>query len=334
MIKELLETMEPGSVKHTQLAVGTKASGARIELPVTLVKGRQPGKCFWVNGQVHGGEVNGVVAAVEFGRQLDPDTMRGSVVITPTANPLAFDNHSKTAPEDLQDLDQSFPGGVRGTVTGHMANALFKEVREVASCLVNLHTMGAIHTSEPYCVYKVWPGGKVEERDLIRMTSYFSPSVSCRMDVGGSGELPGNIAGALDYQCLACDIPAFMVELGQGSWYTPANVELAVRGMTSLARELGILEGQPEPAATVRRVTRRQWVMVREGGLFLSKRNAAETVPANESIGQVLNLAGTVVEDVRLPMDAVVIGLRRDPVVHTGDRIGFFATQWDMVAVQ
>lgn len=334
MIKELLETMAPGTVMHTQLPVGTMASGAPIALPLTVIKGVRPGACLWVNGQVHGGEVNGVIAAVELGRRVDPATMSGSIVITPTANPLAFDNHSKTAPQDLADLDQSFPGGVKGTVTGHMAHALFKEVREVASCLVNLHTMGAIHTSEPYCVYKVWPGGKVQEKDLLRMTSYFAPSVACRMDVGGAGELPGNIAGALDYQCLANDIPAFMVELGQGSWYTPANVELAVRGLTSLGQEFGILQGQAVAGTAVRRVTKRQWVMVREGGLFLSQRNAAETIAANDRIGQVVNLAGAVVEEVSLPMDAIVIGLRRDPVVHTGDRIGFFATQWDMVAIQ
>lgn len=334
MIEKLLNSMEPGTRLHTGLPVGTMSSGAPIELPVTLIKGTAPGACLWVNGQVHGGEVNGVVAAVEFGRRLDPATLTGSIVITPTGNPLAFDNHSKGAPQDGLDLDQTYPGGTSGTVTGHLAHALFSEVRGVASCVVNLHTMLNIHASEPYCVYKVWPGGRVTEAQLLRMTSYFNPSVTCRMNVGGgTGELPGNIAGALDYQCLALDIPAFMVELGQGSWYTPQNVELAVHGLGELARQLGILPGQPSAPASVRRVTRRQWLMVRHGGLFLSTRAPRDIIPAGEPIGQVVSLRGEVVETVTLPVDAIVIGLRRDPVVHTGDRIGFFATEWDQVAV-
>jgi len=333
MIEELLKGMKPGTRLSSDLPVGTMSSGAPIALPVTVIKGTAPGACLWVNGQVHGGEVNGVIAAVEFGRRIDPATIKGSIVITPTANPLAFDNRTKTAPQDLLDLDQTFPGSDKGTVTGFLADALFCEVRKVASCLVNLHTMGYIHSSEPYAVYKIWPGGKVTENELLRMTSYFSPSVSCRMDVGGAGELPGNIAGALDYQCLACDIPAFMVELGQGSWYTPRNVELAINGLTQLARQFGIIGGAPVGPATVRRATRRQWAMVRHGGLFLSERNPAETIRAGEPIGHVTTLKGEQVDTVQLPVDCIVIGIRRDPVVHTGDRIGFFATQWDIVQI-
>ncbi|WP_442592621.1 M14 family metallopeptidase [Parapusillimonas sp. JC17] len=334
MISELLKKMRPGTIAHERLRVGTMSSGMVISIPVTIVKGRSDGACLWVNGQVHGNELNGVVAAVELGRRLKPESMSGSVVITPTANPLGLDNHTKTAPQDLQDLDQAFPGNAGGLTTNQMAHALFSEVKSVASCLVNLHTMGSIHDSKPYCVYKVYGGGAVAEEKLLRMTSYFEPSVSCRMDIGGAGELPGNIAGALDYQCLLVGIPAFMVELGQGSWYTPENVELAVSGLMKLAQELGILEGTPQAGSEVRRVTARQWVILKEGGLFLSTRKPGETIPANQAIGQVLDMHGRTVCDVTLPKDCIIIGIRRDPVVHSGDRVAFVATHWDSAALQ
>jgi predicted deacylase len=333
MISELLTEMQPSTVKHDRLRVGTMSSGMIISIPVTIIKGRSDGPCLWVNGQVHGNELNGVVAAVELGRRLRPESLSGSVVITPTANPLGLDNHTKTAAQDLQDLDQTFPGNAGGLTTNLMAHVLFSEVKTVASCLVNLHTMGSIHDSKPYCVYKVDSGGAIAEDTLLRMTSYFNPSVSCRMDIGGAGELPGNIAGALDYQCLLAGIPAFMVELGQGSWYTPENVEIAVSGLMKLAQDLGILAGTPETGSMVRRVTARQWVILREGGLFLSTRKPGETIPANETIGQVLDMHGRTVCDVSLPKDCIIVGIRRDPVVHSGDRVAFVATQWDSVAL-
>jgi predicted deacylase len=331
MIKELLRGMAPGTVAHEQLRVGSTSSGMVISIPVTVIKGISSGPCLWVNGQVHGNELNGVVAAVEFGRKVDPSLVAGAIVITPTANPLGLDNHTKTAPQDLQDLDQTFPGNPSGMITNQMAHVLFAEVKDVAACLVNLHTMGSIHDSKPYCVYKVFSGGTVTEAQLLHMTSFFAPSVSCRMDVGGAGELPGNIAGAIDYQCLALGIPAFMVELGQGSWYTPDNVALAVTGLTKLAQHLQILDGGPVANTPVRRVTKRQWVMVKEGGLFLSTWKPGEQIPVGEAIGQILNLHGSVVEKVTLPKACIVIGIRRDPVVHTGDRVAFVATQWDAV---
>jgi len=331
-IKNLLTQMVPGTVAHDHLAIGSMSSGMPIHIPVTLVKGAQDSPCLWVNGQVHGNELNGVVAAVQFGCGLDPAGLSGSVVITPTANPLGLDNRTKTAPQDLQDLDQTFPGNPNGLITNRLAFALFEEVRGVANCLVNLHTMGSVNDSKPYTVYKIFPGSSVSENQLLRMMSFFEPSVACRMDVGGAGELPGNIAGALDYQCLALNIPAFMVELGQGSWYTPENVELAVTGLRRLAQYLGIV-----PATTVawprretlRRVTRRQWVTNRHGGLFLTDCVPGQIVPGTQPLGRVLNLYGKLLETVALTTDAVVIGTRSDPVVHTGDRVAFVATQWD-----
>jgi|SRR5690625_3485820 len=276
-------------------------------------------------------ELNGVIAAIRFATSLNPDSMMGSVVITPTANPLGLDNRTKVAPQDLQDLDQTFPGNPMGLTTDQMAYVLFEEVKSVASCLVNLHTMGSIHASEPYCVYKISAAGGVQESELLEMTSYFNPSVSCRMDISGAGELPGNIAGALDYQCLNVGVPAFMVELGQGSWYTPKNVETAMAGLTMLAKKLTILKGQPERKGIVRRVTARQWITINNGGLFLSTREPKEIISANQSIGEVIDLFGNHVTTVSLPKDCIVIGIRRDPVVHTGDRVVFVATEWDMV---
>lgn len=330
MVEEMLMEMAPCTIKHGDIRVGTMSSGAPIALSVTVIKGKEPGPCLWINGQVHGGEVNGVVAAVEFARRIDPAVVSGSIVITPTANPPAFDNHSKTAPQDLLDLDQSFPGSTSSTMTGQLARALFSEISKVASCVVNLHTMSSVYSSAPYAIYKVRPGGKVTEAELLRMTSYFEPSVVCRrVEEAGAGEIPGNVNGALDYQCLEHGIPAFMVELGQGSWYTPENVELAVRGFMRLGQHLGIFDGDPVAPVHQRRATRRQWLIAREGGLFLARCESNEIVPAGELIGHIVTLKGEVVMEVRLPVDSIVIGIRRDPVVHTGDRIGLVAVEWD-----
>ena len=336
-IQTLLAGMAPGTVAHDSLPVGTMSSGMAIAIPVTVIEGVADGPCLWVNGQVHGNELNGVVAAVEFGRRVDPSSLRGTIVISPSANPLGLDNRTKTAPQDLQDLDQTFPGNLKGMVTNHLSYALFEEVRAVASCVVNMHTMGSIHDSKPYCVYKNFPGSAVTEQQLLRMTSFFEPSVSCCMDVGGAGELPGNIAGGLDYQCLAVDIPAFMVELGQGSWYTPENVQQALAGLNRLAHHLGLLAELPaglgQLPAAVRRVSRRQWVMARHGGLYLADWRAGQTVPAGTPLGTICDLHGRQVEAVALDVDCIVIGMRRDPVVHTGDRVAFVATQWGQVGL-
>jgi predicted deacylase len=333
-VKETLSSLRPGSRAHGKIAVGTMASGSEIAIPFVAVKGVGEGPCLWINGQVHGNEINGVFAALDFAGQLDAAKLRGSVVVTSTANPLALDARRKAAPQDDQDLDQSYPGRAAGFTTERLAHALFTEASANANALVNMHTMSHPFEAKPYAVYKIHPNGKVKEDALLRLVAPFRPSVACRMGVEpGKGELPGNIAGALDYQMLAAGIPAFMIELGAGSRAEPGYIKQGIGGMRGVARQLGMLDGEQQDGVKLRRVTRRGHVMFTHGGLFRASRTAGEVVKAGEPMGDVIDVWGRLVETMTLPYDAVIIGIRRDPVVHTGDRFGFVGQEWEDLSV-
>lgn len=335
VIKDFLNSTGGGACHHGTIEVGSMSSGALVGLPYVAVRGARPGKTLWLNGQVHGDEINGMIAALRFVNSLDPQTMSGNVVVTPTANPHALDSRRKRNPYDELDLDQTYPGNAKGLISERQAHALFSEIRGTADFLINLHTMNALFSSKIYAVYKVHPDSGIAEKDLLRAVALFEPNIACRMDVGGRGELPGNIAGALDYQCLAAGIPAFMLELGGGSRVEAHNVDAAERGFNRLARHLGIvapLENDFEPES-VRRVTRRGWITFEKGGLFVPEVQAGEDIAANGLLGRSMNLFGEPVEDVAVPNDGIIIGLRSDPVVHTGERAAFVAWEWDKFQV-
>lgn len=311
------------------LAVGSMASGAPLALPWLAVRGARPGRTLWLHGQVHGDEINGIVASLRFLRGLDPQAMAGNVVVTPTGNPQALDARRKRNPYDELDLDQVYPGVAEGLVSERLAHAMFSEIQGVADALVSLHTMNPLFESRPYAVYKVHPESRVTEADQLAAMASFAPTLACRQDVSGKGELPGNIAGGLDYQCLAAGICAFMLELGRGNAYQPENVAQAEAGFHGLAQHLGILEGtSAQRAATLRAVSRRGWVTARDGGMFVPRVRAGDLVREGESIGEVYGLDGSVQPVPPFPRDGILIGLRGDPVVHTGERLAFVAWEW------
>ncbi|MDW3687856.1 M14 family metallopeptidase [Cupriavidus sp. CV2] len=334
IIGNWLASDEGPSRTSGQLRVGSMASGMEVTLPYVALRGARPGRTLWLHGQVHGDEINGMVAALRFARSLRPETMSGNLVVTPTGNPQALDARRKRNPYDELDLDQSYPGSASGLITERLAHALFEEVRGVADVLINLHTMNPLFDARPYAVYKVHAESSVSEAEVLAAMAPFYPHVACRQDVGGKGELPGNIAGALDYQCLATGICAFMLELGSGSRLEAETVALAERGFSTLAQQMGILAGPPQPAATsLRRVTRRGWITADEGGLFIPTTRAGECVSEGKSIGDLLRLDGQQTAVHPVTRDGVLIGLRSDPVVHTGERLAFVAWEWDTVNV-
>jgi predicted deacylase len=334
IIKQHLAELSPGEVGRGQIPVGGRASGGSEQLPYLLAKGDGRGPSLWVNAAVHGDESQAVMVAIEFFRTIRGEHHPGDVVVTPVANPVAFDHRTKHSPYDGIDLDQSFPGRPDFLGTQRVAHLLFSEIDAVADAVVNVHTMGPFLEACQYAVYKQDPGGGRSELDQLAQIALLGPRVACRMRLDGTGELPGNIAGALDYQVLATGRPAFMLEAGASGGVDPGAVGHAARGLVRLGTSLGTLAGEsPTPASSICRVTQRTHVTSDHAGFFLPTARPGEVVPAGAVFGEVRNVFGDVVETMRTDEPVLVIGIRSDPVVHVGDRVAFVATEWDDVAL-
>jgi predicted deacylase len=326
---EQIERAAPGEFTHSTLQVGTMASGQPIALPLLLAKGRSEGPVLWLNGAVHGDEINGILAISDFMAGLDCDTLAGTVVATPVSNPTALDARRKRVPQDEQDLDQSFPGDDAGMLAQLLAHAVFDGIRQCADAVVNFHTMNPLFSSMPYAVYKDAGDGAASEDEILGAVAQFSPFVACRMSVASAAELPGNNAGALDYQSLKHGKLAFMVELGAGSQQQPDHIRSGVEGLRRLAAHLGMLPANKTKPTPVRRVTRRTHVFSRQGGFFRQQAAAGTTLPAGQPLGLIQDVAGKTIETITFAQDVQVIGIRNDPVVHSGDRVGFVGLEWD-----
>ena len=69
-----------------------------VEIPLTRVFGRCPEPRVVIVAGVHGDELVGPHALVELAQELSPSELRGTVVLVPSANPLAFAAGLRKAP--------------------------------------------------------------------------------------------------------------------------------------------------------------------------------------------------------------------------------------------
>ena len=331
-IRDRIETMASGQRCTGKIVIGTMASGSEFAIPYVILKGSRQGKCLWINGQVHGTEVTGVVATLEFLNRVDVSRLSGVIVATTTANPLAMDARRKHAPQDDNDMDQSFPGNPSGFTSERMAAILFEEIRGVADMVVSMHGQHTHVTARSYAVFKKDPSERLPEETLYPFMADFEPLAACRMNIAtGQGELLGNIAGALDYQLHAVGTPCFMVELGVGQRAAEEEVERGVRGMQRNAARLGILDGEVPAWKELTLVTARGHVTLSHGGLFKPLRQAGEIVRAGELLGRTMNIWGEPLEEITLATDVLIIAIRCDPIVHSGDRFGYMARKWERI---
>lgn len=255
---------------------------------------------------------------------LDPKGLKGALIGTPLCNPPAVQGRNKIGPYDALDMDQQFPGDPGGLISQQIAYHLFQEIKGKAHYLINFHTAGTYYDAPPYTVFKKVPGVKPEvQTKTEQFVKAIGLRANCRVDLSSArGELPGNTGGALDANCALQGIPSFMAEVGAGGKFEAENILIAQRGIENAMKHLGMIPGELELPKEQIIITQRNFLCTKEAGFFIPEARAGSVLPNGGVIGRIVDLFSER-EIVVAPQETYVIQMRRNPVVHSGDRIAF-----------
>jgi predicted deacylase len=329
MIKVGTASAEEGEKAQGFLKIGELSVHSEITVPVFVVNGKGEGPTLWVNGGVHGDEVNGFMAVRRLALGLDPGELKGALICTPLSNPMATQWRQKLSPYDYLDLDQQFPGDSAGLLSQRVAYHLFQEIKDKAHYLINLHTAGTAFTASPYTVYKAIPGVKPDVNlQIEKMAMAFGARTNCKVDISSAtGELPGSAAGALDVTCALHGIPAFMAEVGSGGKFEEDNIVAAEIGIRNVMIYLKMLVGKIERPERQLVVTKRRFLYCNKGGFLTMEVGPGTFLNKGAVIGRIIDLFSEV-ETIQAESEAFIILARVNPIVHTGDRVALIGLEW------
>lgn len=332
MLKVGSASAEKGTRGQGLLKVGELAVHAEIAIPVLIVNGRESGPTLWVNGAVHGDEINGFMAARRVASGLDLKKLKGVLICTPLCNPPATQWRQKLNPYDNLDLDQQFPGDPEGLLSQRVAYHLFREIKEKANYLINFHTAATPYTAPPYTVYKVVPGVKPEvNQEVEKLARVFGVYTNCKVDIStAKGELPGGLGGALDVNCVLQGIPAFMAEVGTGGRFEEENIAVAERGIKNVMKYLKMIPGEIEAPKKQITITKRRFLYCNKGGFLVMDVKPGAVLSKGQKIAYIIDLFSEV-ETMEAKEKTFIIQVRINPIVHTGDRVAFLGLEWEQV---
>ncbi|WP_024737878.1 M14 family metallopeptidase [Enterocloster asparagiformis] len=329
MIRVFNHEIKEGERAYFTVPAGELAHKAVVQLPVIVVAGKKEGPVLWINGTVHGDELNGSYAAWELSGEIDPEQLSGTLVVTPICNPIAFECRNKISAIDNMDMDTAFPGDPEGMMTQRIAHMIYREIKANAGAVISFHTMATPYRANPYSVRKIIPGVSDSVNEVSEgMQRAFGVVTNCVVDLrGDTNELPGVTSGALDITCMKDGIPAFMGEMGQGGKVETEYVEAAKKGILNVMRYLKMLDGPVEKPGRQVLITKRRFLRSDKGGMIRMNVKSGDEVKAGESLLD-LHYYGDEMESYPARSDCYVIGVRENPVVSTGDRVAFVGTEW------
>lgn len=289
---------EEGTKQNGFLKVGEMPE-AKVELPVMIIHGREPGPTLSITAGVHGNEYAGIEAVLRLFTQTNPTKVKGKIIAVPVVNMEGFRQHSYVSPLDGLNIWGIFPGKAEGSISEIIAYTLFNQIICKSDYLIDLHSGSASVDLYPLTFYMESGDDKVD-RTSEKLARAFPSKyiwVSRKEDnYLGPGLLYSSIKG----------IPAICSEAGGLGKVDETSVAFHLTGISNVMRILNMIDGKPDnlPVPTV--IRRMHRVRTHRGGFWLPTVQVGSIVSSGALLGIVKNLFGEILEEVRSPVRGLV----------------------------
>ena len=296
---------EPG----TKVTGFLEVPGTAIQMPVTLAQGTVPGPLLSISAGVHGGEYPGIEAAIQTAASLDPQQVRGSVVIVHIVDVPAFHGRNiYICPLDGKNPNRVFPGNPRGTVSERLAHVLFSEVIARAQFYVDLHGGDINEGLVPFTIIMDSGDREVDDRALTLARVY-----------GIRYVIRGRVAGGSYAAAAQRGIPAILPEAGGQGLLDQQALQIHLRGLRNVMKRIGTLAGDPEPVGPVTVLSGFHWVTSAHSGLFYPRIAPGDPVEAGQVVGETRDYFGRALGAVTAPATGVILFTVTTPATNVGD---------------
>lgn len=299
------ESIAPGESRDVTLAVSESYSGMNVEIPLRIQRAVEPGPVVFVTAALHGDEINGTGAVRMLAQDETFQLNRGSVILVPVLNLLAFDRHSRYLP-DRRDLNRCFPGTTTGTQAGRMARTLFDEIVARSDYGIDLHTAAIRRTN--------YPNVRADMTDPE--TRRIAEAYGCEVILNGKGP-----KGAFRREACRGGCPTIIMEGGEVWKVEPGIVDTTVKGVKNVLRELEMLDGEPERPDYQVVLQRTTWVRAERGGFLQFHVQPGAVVEKGQPLATNTNLLGREPNQLDSPFDGVVLGMITLPAVSPGEPV-------------
>ena len=305
---EIADTaVSPGKSADIALPISDLSAGMQARMELRVFHGRREGPTVFVSAAIHGDEIIGTEIIRRAMRKLNPARMGGTVIFVPVVNMFGFIAHERYLP-DRRDLNRSFPGAPKGSLASQLAYIFYREVIARCSLGIDIHSAAVHRHNLPQI--RIASGNP----QLSELATIFGAPVVIEADLR-EGSLRALAAGS--------GVDMLLMEAGEALRFDEFSIRTGVNGILRVFAELGIIRTRRlgKRAAPPARATRTAWLRASKGGICRLVATSGSPVEAGQAIAYVSDIFGDGEEEVRSPVDGIVIGHSNLPVVNQGDAI-------------
>lgn len=311
-IELLGRSVAPGESERFPFIPDRSFEASYLNTPVFVARGTTPGPTLCVTAGIHGDELNGVEVARRVFAGTDPLALNGTLLVLPALNSQGVRSGNRYL-SDRRDLNRAFPGRAGGSVAALIANAVTTRILVHCDFLVDLHTASDQRANEPQI------RADLDIAAVRELAVHFGRGLV----IGGSGP-----EGSWRREAVNAGVPAIIYEAGEPLRFEEAVIEEGRKGVVSVMRYLGMIDGEAERIPDERIFTQSSWVRAgrAEGGFFFPSVQLGQRVRKDDQLGTIIDPFTDEVRAIRAPRGGEVIGMAVPRPVLSG--YGLFHLAW------
>jgi uncharacterized protein len=302
----------------------TRSAYGEIMIPIAIVKNGAGPTVLLMAGN-HGDEYEGQIALVKLIRSLEPQHIRGRVIILPAANLPAAMAGARVSPVDAGNLNRAFPGDPDGTPTQRIAHYIDAVLLPMCDGFHDLHSGGSSLQYLPFASMRHSGDEDLDRRSLAALIA-FAPPIAVIWAYNGTGTYAASAANHRK-------VPNLGGEFGGGGTVDRAGVTMVETGIPRFLVHFGILpKDAAKPAETPTRLMevkgRHYYVYAPDHGVFEPTVDLGQDVSAGQLAGHVhfVDNPGRDPVPCHFKADGMVICRRAMGRVERGDCVFHLAT--------
>jgi predicted deacylase len=328
MVHLSFEQVMSGDIRIGSLSVSRGQKGAgfcdvlrrptgSLSFPVQIVNGSRDGPTLLILAGTHACEYAGIEAAIRMFTTTNPNNLNGALICVPVLNTAAFETQTPyVCPLDGLNISGLFPGDESGTASHRIAHSLFNEVALKANYIIDMHSGDLPEDLSPYSIFSRSGNADADAKSEQMARLY---EVTVVDDVSRPGMLV--------HESALRGIPGIVGESGGLGRLREEDVAVHVKGARNIMASFGMTNDKPIPPPKDQRLFKGEKIRVgvTHGGILKLQVKVGEKVEAAQLLGEVVDIQGEKLEELRSPADAFVRILIPKYAVNSGDRVVFLS---------
>lgn len=295
----------PGERHNIEIPVAPTYTHDTLSISVQVIRGKLPGPTLFVCAAIHGDEINGVEIIRRLLKNPLISKLKGTLIAIPIVNIYGFIHHTRYLP-DGRDLNRSFPGSTRGSLTGRIADTFMKEIVANSTHGIDLHT-GARHRSNFPQIR-----ANLDDPETLGITEAFGAPLAINAKIRD---------GSLRQCASDMGVPVILYESCEALRFDEIYIRAGEKGVINVMRHLGMLRkrrGHNKPPVISQGSN---WLRAPESGVLRVLVPLGAEISKGQIVGIIADPLGTREIDVVAEHPGIVIGRTNLPLVYEGDAL-------------